>query len=283
RLLETVRLYARQQLDGAGEIRALADRHADWALDLAAPGDRPELDREEANLLAALDTLRADRPPDALRLCVALWTFWLRRIDLAEASRRFDDALAAVPERTVFRAEALLAAAALEARGGALVQMRAHAGESLSVAEEAGDTQAEWAALHFQGSFAITNAVGSALPWLEPALALARREGFETEEALGIYTLGVAHWFLGDHAPAGSLVAGGIDAFRALDDPARRIPSPINVGEVRIPTVGGRPGVRIVLEDSFQPFVEVSCDAALSYALVNQATIVRVRGDFDRS
>src|SRR5262249_14266726 len=135
----------------------------------------------------------------------------------------------------------------------------------------------------FQGSFAITNAVGSALPWLEPALALARREGFETEEALGIYTLGVAHWFLGDHAAAGSLVAGGIDAFPALDDPARRIPSPINVGEVRIPTVGGRPGVRIVLEDSFQPFVEVSCDAALSYALVNQATIVRVRGDFDRS
>ena len=283
RLLETVRLYARQQLEASGETRALADRHADWALELAEPGDRPELDREEANLLAALDTLRADRPPDALRLCVALWTFWLRHLDLAEAYRRFDDALAAVPERTSFRAEALLAAAALEARGGALVPMHAHAGESLSVATEVGDPRAEWAALHFQGAFAITYAVVNALPQLEPALALAREEGFAAEEALGVYTLGVAHWFLGDPAAAESLVAGGIDAFRALDDPDRMIPSPINVGEMRVPAGRGRPGVRVVLEDSFQPFVEVSCDAALSYALVNQATIVRVRGDVEHA
>ena len=52
---------------------------------------------------------------------------------------------------------------------------------------------------------------------------------------------------------------------------------------MREPAVGGRPGVRIVLEDSFQPFVEVTCDAALSYALLNQASILRVRGDFDRA
>ena len=283
RLLETVRLYARQQLEAAGEGRAAAEGHAQWALDLAEPGDRPELDREQANLLAALDTLRAHRPPEALRLCVALWTFWLRRIDLAEAYRRFDDALAAVPERTSFRAEALLAAAALEARGGALVPMRAHAGESLSVAEEVGDTRAEWAALNFQGSFAITYAVANALGWLEPALALARRERFAPEEALGIYTLGVAHWFLGDPAAAETLLADGIEAFRALEAPARRIESPINVAEMRVPAVGGRPGVRIVLEDSFQPFVDVTCDAALSYVLVNQASVLRVRGDFDRA
>ena len=258
RLLETVRLYARQQLDEAGETLALADRHADWALALAEPGGPSRARPEEANLLAALDTLRARRPPDALRLCVALWTFWLRRIDLAEAYRRFDDALAAVPERTSFRAEALLAAAALEARGGALVPMRAHAGESLSVAEEVGDARAEWAALHFQGSFAITNAVGNALGWLEPALALARRERLEAEEALGIYTLGVSHWFLGDATSAETLVADGIAAFRRLEDPNRPIESPINVAEMREPAVGGRPGVRIVLEDSFQPFVELT-------------------------
>jgi predicted ATPase len=283
RLLETVRLYAKEQLDAAGETRALADRHAQWALDLTAGGDRPELDLEEANLLAALDTLRANRPPDALRLCVALWTFWLRRIDLAEAYRRFDDALAAVPERTGFRAEALLAAAALEARGGALVPMRAHAGESLSVAVEVGDAWAEWAALHFQGSHSITYDVGNALGWLEQALALARRERFAPEEALGIYTLGVARWFLGDPAAAEPLLAEGIDAFRALEDPDARIPSPINVAEMRIPALGGRPGFRLVLEDSIQPFVEVSCAAALSYALVNLAGVARVLGDVARA
>jgi predicted ATPase len=283
RLLETVRLYARYQLDEAGETATIADRHAQWALDLAAPGDRPELDREEANLLAALDTLRAHRPPDALRLCVALWTFWLRRIDLAEAYRRFDDALAAVPERTAFRAEALLAAAALEARGGALVPSRAHAGESLSVAGEVGDVRAEWSALHFLGTFAITYDVGNALGWLEEALELARREKFACEEALCVYAVGAAQWFLGEPALAEDLLAFGIEALRAVERPDDRVRSPINVAEMRLPGLGRNAGSRVVLEDTFQPFVDVSSEAALSYALVNLAGVVRERGDFGQA
>ena len=75
---------------------------------------------------------------------MAIWPFWLRRIDLAEAERRFDAALAAVPERTALRAEALLAAAALDLRGGAVTGGVAHARESLDVAAEIGDAAAEW-------------------------------------------------------------------------------------------------------------------------------------------
>jgi predicted ATPase len=284
RLLETVRLYARQRLEEAGEGEALADRHSRWALELAErEDDRPELDPEEANFLAALDTLRGRSPLEALRLCVALWTFWLRRIDLAEAYRRFDDALAAVPERTAFRARALLAAAALEARGGAPRQSRAHAEESLSIATEVGDPRAEWRALHFLGSIAIAYDVGNALAWLDGALELARREGFAPEQALGIYSLAVAHWFLGDAAGAEELMEAGIEAFRNLPSGAARVPTPTNVAEMRLPGVADPRGFRVVLEDSVQPFVEVSCEAALSYALVNQAGIVRERGDFGRA
>ena len=50
----------------------------------------------------------------------ALSPFWLRPIDLHEAQRRFDEALAAAPERTAVRAQALLAAAAIHYRSGAL-------------------------------------------------------------------------------------------------------------------------------------------------------------------
>ena len=92
RLLETVRADARGRLDAAGEGPALADRHAAWALALAErEGGSPRLDREGPNLRTALDTLTARAPTDALRLCVALRPFWLRRIDLAEAERRFAD------------------------------------------------------------------------------------------------------------------------------------------------------------------------------------------------
>src|SRR6185295_10732519 len=114
-LLETVRLYARDRLEEAGEAEAIAGRHAAWALALVeAEGDSPLLDREAANLRVAFDTLLALEPRGALRFCVGLWKFWLRRIDLDEAQRRFSEALAADPEHTALRAEALWAAAALD-------------------------------------------------------------------------------------------------------------------------------------------------------------------------
>ncbi|MGE5272864.1 MAG: ATP-binding protein [Verrucomicrobiota bacterium] len=284
RLLETVRMYARDRLVEAGEETALADRQAHWALGLAErKRDLPELDQESANLLAALDTLLARHPEDALRLCVALWTFWLRRIDLVESYRRFETALAAGPARTVLRAEALLAVAALEARGGALASSVAHARESLDVAVEIGDREAEWRALHFLGGFAITYDVGDAFDWIEQALALARRERFAAAEAIGIYALGVAHWFTGDPDAAEDLVAQSIEVFRGLSDRSEHIPSPANISEMRLPGVDGRPGFRVVLEETLQPFVEVSCDGALSYAIANQASLARVRGEFDRA
>src|SRR5439155_12565895 len=64
RLLETVRLYARERLDEAGEASALAERHARWALALAeAERSSPRLDRDAANVRLALDTL-LDRAPE---------------------------------------------------------------------------------------------------------------------------------------------------------------------------------------------------------------------------
>ena len=45
----------------------------------------------------------------------------------------------------------------------------------------------------------------------------------------------------------------------------------------------GRLGLRIVFEDTLQPFVEVSCDAAVGYVLANQAAIARARGDLARA
>ena len=69
RLLETVRLYARERLVEAGEASAFDQRHARWALDLArAERNSRGLDRNAANLRRALDTLLATAPRYALDL-----------------------------------------------------------------------------------------------------------------------------------------------------------------------------------------------------------------------
>ena len=285
RLLETVRLYARERLDEAGESPVLAERHARWALTVAeAERSSPRLDRDAANLRAALDTLLERAPVDALRLCVALWPFWLRRIDLHEAQRRFDEALAAAPERTALRAVALLAAAAIDFRSGTLARALAHAEESYALASEIGDAHAEWRALQFLGEFGVAgDAADVAMPWLQRALELATREGFAAEEAICVYSLGVAHWILGDLARAEQFLARSIDLFGELAGSPERMMSPVNIAEIRTSQPGGRTGLRVVFEDTLQPFVEISCDAAVSYGLANQAGIVRARGDLVRA
>ena len=156
RLLETVRLYAQERLSAAGEAAALAERHAHWALALFErdPG-AAHLDREAANLRTALDTLSATDTAAALRLCIALMPFWLRRIDLAEAHRRFGDALAAAPEPTALRAEALLAAAAVHYRSGTLDTGFERAEEAFDVAVAIADQRAEWHALQRLSEFAV--------------------------------------------------------------------------------------------------------------------------------
>lgn len=281
RLLETVRLYARDRLDEAGESAAVSDRHARWALALARrERDSPRLDRDAANLRIALDVLLERDPRAALRLCIALGPFWLRRIDLREGKRRFADALAATPERTSLRAEGLLAAAALDFRSGTLASGIALAEESHAVASEIGDARGEWRALQFLGELAVAgDAVDVAVSWFERALELAQRQGFAAGEALGVYSLGVAHWILGDLTGADELVTQGVASFRALAGSSERIPSPLNMAELRTTEQHGRPGMRLVFEDTLQPFAEVSCDTAVSYALINQAGIARDVGD----
>ena len=285
RLLETVRLYARERLQEAGETAALAERHARWALAVAEQErGSPRLDRDAANLRAALDTILERLPGDALRFCVALWPFWLRRIDLREAQRHFDEALAASPERTALRAQALLAAAAIDLRSGALARTLAHGEESYAVAAEVGDARAEWRALQFLGECGIVamDAPDVAMPWLERALELARREAFAAAEAICVYSLGVAYWILGNLARAEELVARSIELFGPLDGSSERIPSPVNIAEIRTSQPDDRPGLR-VFEDTMQPFAEISCDAAVSYVLASQAAIVRGRGDLARA
>jgi predicted ATPase len=285
RLLETVRLYARVRLEEAGEAVGLAERHARWALALAQRDpSSPRLDRDAANLRAALDTLLQRAPRDALRFCVALWPFWLRRIDLREAQRRFAEALAADPERTALLAQGLLAAAAIDFRSGALPRGLPHAEESYAVASAIGDAHAEWRALQFLGEFGVANDDADvAMQWLGRALELARREGFAAAAATCVCSLGFASWMLGDLARAEELLARSIDLFDALRGSPERIRSLLNIAEIRTSQAGGRPGLRVVFEDTLQPFLEISSAAAVGYVLANQAGVVRARGDLVRA
>jgi predicted ATPase len=135
RLLETVRQYALERLEEAGERSAFQRRHRAWYVALAesdptAAGDLPDrttlrvLDQERDNLRGALASALVADPQAALRLAVALWRFWLMRGYLAEGYRWLTAALAAAPEHTAVRARALLAACVIGLRRGVPVHRR---------------------------------------------------------------------------------------------------------------------------------------------------------------
>ena len=281
RLLETVRLYARSQLEDAGELPALTERHAHWALALAQRGtDTRQLERERSNLRAAFDALLARDPTDALRLCVGLTSYWLARIELEEGKRRFAEALAAAPERTRLRADALLAAATMDFRSGTLARGTPLVEESLATAVELGESEAQWRALQFLGELGVaSDEANVAVPWFEQALSLARAEGFAAAEALGVHSLGVTAWMAADFTRADALLAESVERFRAVEGSTDTVSSPLSIAEIWV----HGPGLDLVFEDTLQPFHEVSCAVAAAYALVNLAGIAHARREFARA
>jgi predicted ATPase len=284
-LLETVRLYAREHLQASGETAALVGRHASWAWATAEQeGDSPHLDREAANLRIAHEALLAREPRDALSYCVALTAFWLRRIDLDEAHRRFTVALGAVVERTAQRAAALVAASAIDFRAGTLVCGAGHAQESYEIARELDDVEAQWHALQRLGEFAISHDDGDKAKTLfEPAREVALREGLDAYEAVSRYSLGVARWLLGDLAGAEELLIESAASFRGLEDCSAPISSLLNIAEMHAADPAARSSLRIVFEETLHPLVDSSCRTAVGYVLSNQATIARLRGEPDRA
>jgi tetratricopeptide (TPR) repeat protein len=100
---------------------------------------------------------------------------------------------------------------------------------------------------------------------------------------VSLYARGVTHWIVGELTRAEELLESSIELFDALADSPERIPSLVNIAEIRTTQLDGRAGMRIVFEDTLQPFTEISCRAACSYALANQAGIAGARGDWARA
>jgi len=198
RLLETVRQYGREKLHAAGDSEYRHARHLRFFTQLAEAAE-PKLrgseqidwlDRLEAevdNLRAALTFSQAgggsQQAEAGLRLAVALPRFWSSRGHWREAQAWLEAALAQrrVPERSLTRAEALRAAAAMVVEAADVARARAEAAESVEIFRAAG-------------------APG--------------RRGL----AYALITLGDVAHSLGDFAPKPPLLEESILLFRELDD-----------------------------------------------------------------
>ena len=192
-MLETIREYGWECLNGSGEMEETGHAHAAYYLHLAEQIDPHLRSAQQAVWLARLgaehDNLRAalrwsiDRGEKemALRLGGALWYFWELRGPWSEGRTFLKQALAASEDVAVaVRAKAL---------GGAGVLMGT------------------------QGDFEQAMALG------QQSLALFRELGEAPGTALSLYGLGTMAWMRGNLELARSRLVEALALFRELDDP----------------------------------------------------------------
>jgi predicted ATPase/DNA-binding XRE family transcriptional regulator len=116
-MLETIREYGLERLQGDGEADAVTRMHTEYFVALAERTEPESIEPEQDNLRAAMSrALEALEAETALRLCGAMWRFWFERGHVTEGLR-YSRAALSLPEAgrvaAVIRLGALTGAAKL--------------------------------------------------------------------------------------------------------------------------------------------------------------------------
>jgi predicted ATPase/DNA-binding CsgD family transcriptional regulator len=217
RLLETVRRYALERLEEAGELEPLRDRHRDAYLALAErvepellsprePDCLDLLDAEAANLQAAIDWAAESDPEKALRLCVALTLWWRARGLFSQSESAYRRALeAAEPTLSALRARALWGRAFLLGYAASEASTTV-AEQALAEADQAGDESTMGRALIVIALRQMwTDPIG-ARPMLERSQELTRRSGDDYGFLHATQTLAHAYMFQDDYEKTRALL-----------------------------------------------------------------------------
>jgi predicted ATPase len=152
-MLETIREYASEELEKAGELHVTSREHAAWVLRLAGEVGttrgidaraREQFMREQDNFRKALAWAEDGHKDMQLALIGRSWLYWWDRGNAGEGLRWVEAALhRSVGERTKERADVLAAGAMFASRSGDTDTLRRYAEESLAIARELGDKGAE--------------------------------------------------------------------------------------------------------------------------------------------
>jgi predicted ATPase/class 3 adenylate cyclase len=210
-MLETIREFATEHLEGSVEAVKVRRRHAEHFLALAEEaqphlrGSPKEwldrLQRDHDNFRAAFDWLEsAGESQLVLRLTGALWRFWVMRGHPAEGRRRLEAALRADERPTAARASALDGAGVVAMDlGGDPTAARHWAEEALALHRALGES---WGIAHsgllLGGSANEEGDFTRALPFLEEAVRTFRDLGDEHYTALATMQIAWACEELGD-------------------------------------------------------------------------------------
>jgi tetratricopeptide (TPR) repeat protein len=205
-MLETVREYGLELLDGYAEGDAVREGLADYCVDLAETAERElhgahqaqwmaRLERDHATILLVLRWAReSSHLLTGLRIAGALWRFWYSRGYLSEGRRQLEDLLTAIEGIDTLPlpviAKAFRGAAVLVAVQGNYARADTLSHEGLTLYRRIGDVRGEAAMLVILGSTAYyMGDYPAARGRYEESLQLFRRDGDEPSISVALNNL----------------------------------------------------------------------------------------------
>lgn len=238
-LLETVRQYAMERLDTAGESRLARQRHRDWYLRFAEERERilreggaqnqmlQEMELEHDNLRAALDwSIEESDGDSALRLGAALWRFWENRGFLGEGRQELRRLLhfAESPANAAALGQVCSGAGLLAYRQGDLQQAQEFFARALEIEKRRGDDKRIASCLNDLGiSSQSRGLLNDALKYFEQYIELARKNNLPRDISVGLFNQGHVLMELGQLEAARTALEksrSGFEAEQNLSDSA---------------------------------------------------------------
>jgi len=248
RLLETLREYGLERLQGSGEEATVRRAHAVYYLAVAEEagaalwgseqGERGRwLDRlevEHINLRAALAWADEHEPEIELRLAVALHDYWLNRNHYGEGRSWLERALARGDGlATPLRAKALHTASFLAGAQGDYKQGASLGEASLALYRALGDKEGTGRTVYVLGWMAEQQGkLDQAVAFSEESLALARELGHTRGIIVSLRNLGSLMARRGDYRRARDLLEAGLALAREHGDTEGTAYTLLELGDV---------------------------------------------------
>jgi predicted ATPase/DNA-binding SARP family transcriptional activator len=296
RLLDTLRLFALEQLAASGEEEGARRAHAEFYLEflgkaraeLHGPGQEAWIDRieaEEPNVHTALEWAARHAPALGVRLAVVLWPYWdLRwreRFAIAYLTELLDRHAGALsPDE---RAWALTVIADLAANPGEVRLARRPAEEAVGLFRGLGNQRGLGAALI---ALACAQRDEGALDSAERTLAEARDIARLLDDGLlavkGVTSAWAVALRRGRHDLAERLGREELDRWTALGDLRGQATAMRHVA-VALQYQGDLDGATELCERALAVWEELGERPAVAHAQTTLADITRVNGDHDRA
>jgi len=308
RLLETVRHYAGERLQAAGETDTVRGRHLEWCLELAEQAASElqgaerkawlqRLEDEHDNLRAALRWARQTQQiAPGLRLAGALWRFWWAHGYLSEGREWLETLLAAhvspggpagdagggTPD-SALRARALTAAAVLASEQGDYDRAVTLSERGAQIYRHLGDKVGVVSALGVLGTVAMRRAdYPSATALYQECLDVRRDLGDRRGMAILLNNLAIVARHQDDSPRAADLFTESLTLKRALGDKHGIALALLNLGEVALDQCD-YPRAAAVIEESLALLREQEDRWTIPLALNNLGDVARYQGDLERA